>query len=149
MSSSDVIGGSNPSVNQAGAPPIAPTTATLVAGIDPGTGFVTPIATDSAGNLNTSQGTISGTITQAVLSIGTSPVRLTVSGAVPNPGRKQLMFQPDINSAADFWLGSSGVAIGVGIQVFPGQNYIITDDASDYFLISSIAAQAVYVSEVV
>lgn len=91
-----------------------------------------------------------GTVTQAALTIGTSAIRLTVSGSAPSATRSVLVFNPDAASTAKFYIGSSSVtATGGtrGIQIVAGQSFIANSDAGDYYIISDTAAQTGYVME--
>lgn len=90
-----------------------------------------------------------GTITQDDIAVGTTAVRITVSGSAPNAARKRLRFQPDSTSAARFFYGSSGVTTSTGVEIFPAQSEEMLNDASDYYIISDTAAQVVRVLEVV
>lgn len=90
------------------------------------------------------------TITQAALAVGTSAVRLTVSGAAPATTRTQLVFVPDPTSTAKFFFGSSTVTnAGAtrGVQVLPGQIIASSYDPGDYWIISDTATQTVFVTE--
>lgn len=90
------------------------------------------------------------TITQAALTVGTSAIRLTVSGSAPASTRVVLVATPDSASTAKFYIGSSSVtATGAtrGIQIVAGQSFIANNDAGDYYIISDTAAQIVEVME--
>lgn len=90
------------------------------------------------------------TIHQAAISVGTTAVRLTVSGSTPNASRVVLVANPDSASTATFYIGSSTVTnsgASRGIQLVAGQSFIANNDAGDYYIISSTAAQTVEVME--
>lgn len=92
-----------------------------------------------------------GTITQASITVGTSAVRLTVSGSAPSSARQKLVAIPDPASTATFYIGSSSVTNSGatrGIPLQPGQPFEMDFDAADYYIISSTAAQTVFVMEV-
>lgn len=91
-----------------------------------------------------------GTVTQAAITIGTTAIRLTVSGSAPSATRSVLSFTPDSASTAKFYIGSSSVTNSGatrGIQIVAGQSFIANSDAGDYFVISDTAAQTGYVME--
>lgn len=105
----------------------------------------TPFSTNAAARTPTA-----GTITQAAITVGTSAVRLTVSGSAPSASRVVLVATPDSASTASFYIGSSSVTnsgANRGIQIVAGQTFIANSDAGDYYIISSTAAQTVYVME--
>lgn len=93
-----------------------------------------------------------GTLHQTAITVGTTAVRLTVSGSAPSSTRSVLVATPDSATATTvvFYIGSSSVTNsgstrGVEIQV--GQSFIANDDAGDYFIVASIAAQTVALME--
>jgi len=91
-----------------------------------------------------------GTITQAAISVGTSAVRLTVSGSVPSSTRSVLVATPDAASTGKFYIGSSSVTSSGstrGVQLQAGQIFTANSDAGDYWIISDTAAQTVEVME--
>lgn len=90
------------------------------------------------------------TVTQAAVTVGTSAVRCTVSGSAPTAGRVSLVVTPDPASAAVFYIGSSSVTNSSGTRGVPivaGQSFIANLDAGDYYIISSVAAQTVFIME--
>lgn len=90
------------------------------------------------------------TVKQQAISVGTTAVRLTTDGAVPSATRVVLMGQPDPNSSANFWVGSSTVAnsgANRGPALAAGEKFIANNDAGDYYIISDTAAQTVFVME--
>lgn len=90
------------------------------------------------------------TITQAAVTVGTSAVRLTVSGSAPASTRVVLVATPDVASVATFYIGSSSVTNSGatrGIEIASGQSFIANNDAGDYWIVSSIAAQTVLIME--
>lgn len=90
------------------------------------------------------------TITQTSLTIGTSAVRLTVSGSAPASDRVVLAFTPDAVSTAKFYIGASTVTntgANAGIQIVAGQTFIANNDAGDYYVIASTTSQTGYVME--
>lgn len=91
-----------------------------------------------------------GTVTQAAITIGTTAVRLTVSGSAPSATRSVLVFTPDSASTAKFYIGTSTVTNSGatrGIQISAGQTFTANSDAGDYYVIASVAAQTGYVME--
>jgi len=112
----------------------------------------TVIASDQAAVSTRPATPVTGTITQAAVTVGTSAVRITVAGTAPNAARKQLVFQPEKISSARFYFGSSSVTssgANRGIEVIPGQIISMDYDANDYYIISDTAAQTVLITEVV
>lgn len=93
--------------------------------------------------------TISGTITTAQITVGTSAVRATVSGSAPNANRKRLVLMPDPTNTGNIFLGGSGVTISNGKQIIGPDTTPIDWDASDYYVISDTAGQKVHIIEVV
>jgi hypothetical protein len=90
------------------------------------------------------------TITQKAITVGTTAVRLTVSGSTPATDRVVLVGTPDVASTGTFYIGSSTVlSTGTtrGIEISPGQAFIANNDAGDYWIVSSVAAQTVTVME--
>lgn len=138
-----------------------------------GTASMTPLKVDGSGATQpvsgsvsvsnfpatqTVQGTISArvltpvanAVVQGTITVGTSPVRATVSGAAPSVTRFNLVLMPDATSLARFWLGSSSVSTSGasrGIPLIPGQIVTFANDASDYYIISDTATQTAYVLE--
>lgn len=111
------------------------------------------IAVNTNGSINVIPGipSASGAVNQQAITVGTTAVRLTVSGSAPNTTRRKLMFMADAASTGNFWFGGSAVAnTGAqrGIPLFPGQAIEFKDDVNDYYIISDTAAQTVYVLEV-
>lgn len=91
------------------------------------------------------------TVKQAAISIGTSAVRLTTDASAPDADRRKLSFMLDSASTATCYYGSSSVTTSGGtrgIVIFPGATQDLVDDANDYYMICSVAAQTVYVVEV-
>ncbi len=117
------------------------------------------VSQPTAANLNaTVVGTINAkaatptalTITQAAVAVGTSAVRLTVSGSAPSATRVLLVITPDSLSTAKFYIGSSSVtptSSTRGPEITAGQSFIANSDAGDYWIVSDTAAQTVYVME--
>jgi hypothetical protein len=90
------------------------------------------------------------TVTQAAITIGTSAVRLTVSGSAPAATRVLMMAQLLSTSTAACFLGSSGVtssSTGRGVQMFAGQTYTFNNDAGDYYAICDASSQTFFVTE--
>lgn len=90
------------------------------------------------------------TVTQAAVAVGTTAVRATVTGSAPAATRVQLIVNPDVNSSALFYVGSSSVTssgANRGVQLRGGQTFIANLDAGDYYIISDTAAQTVYILE--
>lgn len=80
--------------------------------------------------------------------VGTTPVRITHNGSAPDADRSKLMFRPDPDATGRFFVGSSGVTTANGLEVFPGESVEYNDDPNDYYIVSDIAAQTVFVLEV-
>lgn len=92
--------------------------------------------------------TISGTITTAQITVGTSAVRATVSGSAPSANRKRLMITPS-NITGNIYLGGSGVTSSTGKIIVGPDSLFIDWDSSDYYLISDTAGNTVSILEVV
>jgi hypothetical protein len=111
------------------------------------------VAQATAANLKVTsfQGTPTAlTVFHAALAVGTTAVRLTVAGTAPAATRVALVATPDFASAATFYIGSSTVTNSGatrGIEITAGQSFIANNDAGDYWIVSSIAAQTVTVME--
>lgn len=91
-----------------------------------------------------------GTVTQAAITVGTSAVRLTVSGSAPSSTRSVLVATPDSASVASFYIGSASVTNSGatrGVLILAGQSFIANSDAGDYYIVSSSAGQTVFVTE--
>lgn len=91
-----------------------------------------------------------GTVTQAAITVGTSAVRATVTGSAPSATRSVLIVNPDSNSTAFFYVGSSSVTSSGGtrgIQLIGGDKIAFNSDAGDYYIISDTAGQTVYIVE--
>lgn len=120
-----------------------------------GTNLNTSALSTSANQTNGSQKTqlatpTAGTITQAAITVGTSAVRLTVSGSAPSSSRSVLVVTPDSASTATFYVGSSSVVnsgASRGFQLSAGQTFTANNDAGDYYIIASATSQTVYVME--
>lgn len=90
------------------------------------------------------------TVTQAAITVGTSAVRLTVSGSVPSATRVVLVATPDTASTATFYIGSATVTNSGatrGVEIVAGQSFIANNDAGDYYIVASIASQTVTIME--
>lgn len=90
------------------------------------------------------------TVTSTALSVGTSAVRLTVSGSAPAATRVLLAATPDTTSTATFYIGPSGVTNSGatrGVQIVGGQPFVANNDAGDYYIVSSTAGQTVFITE--
>jgi hypothetical protein len=75
---------------------------------------------------------------------------LTVSGSAPSATRSVLMVTPDSASTATFYIGPSGVTNSGatrGAQLVGGQPFTASNDAGDYYIVSSAASQTVYITE--
>lgn len=110
-----------------------------------------PAGTNNIGKVNSLATTpTAGTLTQAALSVGTTAIRLTVTGSAPSATRSVLMAIADSASTAKFYIGSSSVTnsgANRGLQILAGQPFVANSDAGDYYIISDTAAQTVYVTE--
>jgi len=108
------------------------------------------LATDQT-SIPTSTGTpIAGTVSQAAVTVGTTAVRATVTGSAPVSTRKVLLVQPSTTSTATFYIGGSTVTTSGstrGIPLSAGQTFTANSDAGDYYIISSVAAQTVFILE--
>jgi hypothetical protein len=90
------------------------------------------------------------TIHQAAVTVGTTAVRLTVSGSAPASTRVTLVATPDVASTATFYIGSSTVTNSGstrGVEIVAGQSFIANSDAGDYWIVSSLASQTVAIME--
>lgn len=108
-----------------------------------------PTGTNTIGGVTTSTPT-AGTVTQAAVTVGTSAVRLTVAGTAPSSTRKLLVAIPDPASTATFYIGSSSVTNSGGTRGIPltaSQSFTANNDAGDYYIIASTAAQTVFIVE--
>lgn len=117
-----------------------------------------PLPTGAATSANQTNGTQKSqistptalTVTQAAITVGTTAVRLTVSGSAPSATRVVLAVTPDVASAATFYIGSATVTNSGatrGIEIKAGQSFIANNDAGDYYIVASTAAQTVTVME--
>src|SRR6202789_1968 len=112
-----------------------------------------PAGTNNIGKVTSLAGTPAAlTVTNAAITVGTSAVRLTVSGSAPASTRVALVATPDTATATTvtFYIGAStvtnsGATRGIEIQV--GQPFIANNDAGDYWIVASVAAQTVGVME--
>jgi hypothetical protein len=106
---------------------------------------------DSRGRQISVQATpVALTVTNAAITVGTTAVRLTVSGSAPAATRVALVGTPDVASTATFYIGASTVTNSGatrGIEIVAGQSFIANNDAGDYWIVSSTAAQIVTVME--
>lgn len=90
------------------------------------------------------------TVSQAAISVGTSAVRLTVSGSAPLSTRVLLVAQLDPDSVANCFLGSASVTDSGatrGAQMFAGQSFSFSNDAGDYYAICDTSAQTFFITE--
>lgn len=90
------------------------------------------------------------TVKQATISVGTSAVRLTTDAAAPSATRRRLNFMLNDASTAQCYVGSATVTTTSttrGLLIYPGATQEYVDDANDYYLICSVAAQDVFVLE--
>lgn len=92
------------------------------------------------------------TIHQAAITVGTTAVRLTVVGTTPAINRVVLVATPDSATASTvvFYIGSSTVTNSGatrGIEIQQGQSFTANNDAGDYWIVASVAAQTVTVME--
>lgn len=90
------------------------------------------------------------TVTQAAISVGTSAVRLTVSGSAPASTRVVLVANMDSAVTAKFYIGSSSVTNSGstrGVELVAGQSFIANNDAGDYWIVSNTASQTIFVME--
>jgi hypothetical protein len=92
--------------------------------------------------------TISGAITTAQVTVGTTAVRATVSGSAPNANRKRLIITPS-NIVGNIYLGGSGVTIANGRSIIGPDTIVLDWDSSDYYLISDTVGNTVSILEVV
>lgn len=117
-----------------------------------------PLPTGAATSINQTNGTqktqlstpTALTITNAAITVGTTAVRLTVSGSTPASTRVVLVATPDPASIATFYIGTSTVTNSGatrGVAIVAGQSFIANNDAGDYWIVSSTAAQTVEVME--
>lgn len=92
--------------------------------------------------------TISGTVTSAQVSVGTSAVRAISTGSTPNANRKRLMITP-LTIAGSIFIGGSTVSISNGKPIIGPDTIFLDWDASDYFLVSDVAGNVVSIVEVI
>lgn len=109
--------------------------------------FAVTVASDQTALPTTPGVKAAVTVKQAAITVGTTAVRLTTDASAPSATRQKLMFMVDPASTANFYMGSSGVTTANGMQIFPGQQNIIADDANDYYIISDTVTQTVRVVE--
>lgn len=91
------------------------------------------------------------TVKQAAITVGTTAVRLTTDALAPSSTRRRLRFQPDANATGDFYYGAATVtSTGAtrGCQIFPAQTEEFLNDVNEYYIISTVAAQTVFIVEV-
>lgn len=111
------------------------------------------VAATQSGTWNTNDTPVTPTarsITQAAITVGTSAVRLTVSGSAPSSGRVLLIAQLLSSSTANCYLGSSSVtssSTNRGVQMFAGQIFTFNNDAGDYYVICDTTSQTFFVTE--
>jgi len=98
---------------------------------------------------NTLPQTDSGTITNAQVTVGLTAVRATVAGTAPSAIRKKLLIKPSKNNTGSIYFGSSSVTTANGMEVIGPDRLEFILDASDYYLISDLAAQVCEIIEVV
>ena len=91
--------------------------------------------------------TVSGTVTNAVVSVGLTAVRATVAGSAPSASRKLLIIKPSKNNTGSIYLGSSSVSISNGLEIIGPDTREREFDSGDYYLISDVAAQSVEIIE--
>jgi hypothetical protein len=110
-----------------------------------------PAGTNNIGKVSALAATPTAlTVTQAAITVGTSAVRLTVSGSAPASTRVVLAATPDTTSTATFYIGSATVTNSGatrGIEIVAGQSFIANNDAGDYYIVSSTGSQTVTVME--
>lgn len=107
------------------------------------------IAVDTSGQQKVVQQTSSGTITQINVTVGLTAVRATVAGTAPNAARKRLLISPLKTNTGAIYLGASTVTTANGMEIIGPDRMEFILDASDYYLISDTAGQAVRIVEVV
>lgn len=93
--------------------------------------------------------TISGTITTAQITVGTSQARATVSGSAPSASRKRLKIKPSKNNTGAIFYGASGLTTATAMEIIGPDGIILDWDASDYYLISDTISQTVEILEVI
>ena len=90
------------------------------------------------------------TVKQAAITVGTSAVKITTDGAAPSATRRSLRFMLDPSSTANCYIGSASVTSAGGsrgLPLQPGVTHEYLNDPNDYYLVSDIAGQTVYVVE--
>lgn len=87
------------------------------------------------------------TVKSAGISVGTSAVRLTTDGSAPSSTRRVLIANCAPNNTNLFYIGDSSVTAGTGVVLAAGQTFAAENDAGDYYVICSAAAQTLYVTE--
>lgn len=117
------------------------------------TAQTSPLSLTTDGSLRTSAKAstpTAGTVTQAAITVGTTAVRATVSGAAPSAARSVLLVSTDSSSSGKFYMGSSSVTssgANRGFQLLAGDQVAFNSDAGDYYIISDTAGQTVYIVE--
>lgn len=105
------------------------------------------ISITSTGHIEVEQASKDGAVTNAQITVGTTAVRATVSGAAPSSTRKTLFIKPSKNNTGSIYLGGSGVTTANGLEIIGPDRLEFHDDHSDYYLISDIAGQTVEILE--
>lgn len=98
---------------------------------------------------NSTQQTISGTITSTQKTVGVSAVRATVAGTAPSATRKKLIVKNSGTNSGSVYIGGSGVTTANGMQFVGPDRMEFILDSSDYYLVSDTASQTVEIIEVI
>ena len=89
-----------------------------------------------------------GTINNASVTVGTTPVRATFDGNAPLGVRKRLVIKPSKNNTGSIFIGNSSVTTLNGLEIIGPDRVVFENDQSDYYLISDTAGQKVEIIEV-
>lgn len=119
-----------------------------------------PLPTGAATSANQTNGTQKSqaatptplSIHNLALTVGITPVRLTITGSAPDPFRVVLVVGPDpaTLSTVSFYIGDSTVTNSGatrGIPITVGQTFIANNDSGDYYIVASAAGQTVEILE--
>lgn len=98
-------------------------------------------------SVNTTASSVTGTITSAQVTVGTTAVRATVAGTAPNSQRKYLCIKPSKNNTGAIYFGPSTVTTSSGLEIIGPDYREFNFDAGDFYLISDTAGQTVEIIE--
>lgn len=87
------------------------------------------------------------TVKSAAVTVGTTAVRATTDGAAVTAGRVKLIIRPSDGNSGDIYIGPSGVTTATGFKLYPGESFELSNDAGEYYLVASLAAQTAFILE--